>query len=302
MKASVIHQYGGPEVLTYEDYADPAVEEGQVLVRVAATSVNPVDIGRRSGRMKDIFPIKFPGVIGVDVAGTIEKVGAGVSGFAVGDRVFAMAGQAYAELCTVTASTAAKIPQGLDLIDAAALPLVTTTGIMLIVVGTGIRRGQTVLITGAAGSVGRSAVYAAKQSGATVIAAVRGKQAEQAAALGVDQVVATDDAQAMARLKKVDAVADTVGGPTAAALMSKVADGGIFASVLGPPANAKDFPSVRVVPVYAEPSPQVLLDAARAVLDGQLAIPIGQKFPLSRAADAHATFEKHGAGKVLIIQ
>src|SRR4051812_24958713 len=243
MKASVIHQYGGPEVLKYEDHADPVVEEGQVLVRVAATSVNPVDIGRRSGRMKDIFPIKFPGVIGVDVAGTVEKVGAGVSDLAVGDKIFAMAGQAYAELCTVTAATAAKVPQGLDLIEAAALPLVTTTGVMLIVLGTAIKKGQTVLITGAAGSVGRSAVYAAKQSGATVIAAVRGRQAQEAAALGVDQIVATDDAQAMAKLPKVDAVADTVGGATAAALIGKVKDGGVFASVLGPPTNAKDYPS-----------------------------------------------------------
>ena len=87
MKASVIHQYGGPDVLKYEDYADPVAGEEQVLVRVAAASINPVDLGRRSGVLKDIFPIKFPGIIGVDVSGTITQLGRGVKGFSVGDSV-----------------------------------------------------------------------------------------------------------------------------------------------------------------------------------------------------------------------
>ena len=104
MKAIVIHEYGGPEVLKFEDYADPAVGEGQVLVRVAAAGINPADIGRRSGRMKDILPIKFPGIIGADVSGTIEKLGAGVKGFSVGDKVFAYADRTYAELCAVPAT------------------------------------------------------------------------------------------------------------------------------------------------------------------------------------------------------
>jgi NADPH:quinone reductase-like Zn-dependent oxidoreductase len=301
MKASVIHQYGGPDVLTFEDYADPIVGDGQVLVRVAATSINPVDIGRRSGRMKEIFPVKFPGILGVDVAGTIVKLGAGVEGFVVGDRVFAMGQETYAEYCAVTAANLARIPEGLDPVEAAALPLVTTTGNLLIAQGTDVKAGQTVLITGAAGSVGRSAVFTAKQRGAVVIAGVRGRQSEEAATLGADRVVATDDDRALAQLAPVDAVADAVGGKTAAALLDKVRAGGAFASVLGAPANAKDYPSVRVVPVYSRPNARTLAQMARAVVEGKLTIPISRKLPLSGAAEGHAAVEKGGLGKVLLM-
>ena len=93
MKAIVVHQYGGPEVLKYEDYPDPVAGQGEVLVRVAAASVNPIDYKRRAGLTKDFYPMKFPGLIGVDLAGTVINIGPGVEGFAIGDRVFAMADQ-----------------------------------------------------------------------------------------------------------------------------------------------------------------------------------------------------------------
>src|SRR5450432_1496157 len=128
MKAIVVHEYGGPEVLKYEEYPDPVPGTGEVLVRVAASSVNPIDYKRRAGLTKDFYPLKFPGLIGVDIAGTVPKIGPGVEGFSVGDQVFAMAADSYAELCVVNAAILAKIPKGLDLIRAAALPLVTTTG------------------------------------------------------------------------------------------------------------------------------------------------------------------------------
>jgi NADPH:quinone reductase-like Zn-dependent oxidoreductase len=162
MKAVVVHQYGGPEVLQFEEYPDPVAGRGEVLVRVAATSVNPIDYKRRAGLMKDFYPIHFPGLVGVDVAGTVVTVGPGVEGFSRGDQVFAMAADTYAELCVVKAAILAKVPKGLDLIQAAALPLVTTTGNQLISAA-GIKSGQTVLVVGAAGNVGRSAVYTAKQ-------------------------------------------------------------------------------------------------------------------------------------------
>jgi NADPH:quinone reductase-like Zn-dependent oxidoreductase len=182
MKAVVVHKYGGPEELKFEEFRDPVPGAGEVLVRVAATSINPFDIMRRSGAAKNAAPIKFPGVVGVDLSGTILKVGPGVSGFAVGDQVFAMADQSYAELCVVKASSLAKIPAGLDLIEAAALPLVTTTGNQLISVGTGIQSGQTVLVTGAVGNVGRSAVFTAEDRGAVVIAGVLKRQVQEAGA------------------------------------------------------------------------------------------------------------------------
>ena len=110
MKAIVVHQYGPPEVLRYEEYPDPAPGPGEVLVRVAAASVNPVDYKRRAGLTTEFYPLKFPGLIGVDVAGTVIRLGPGVEGFSIGDPVFAMADDTDAELCVVKASMLAKVP------------------------------------------------------------------------------------------------------------------------------------------------------------------------------------------------
>src|ERR1700722_5702153 len=251
MKAVVFHQYGGPEVLKFEEYPDPVAGPGEVLVRVAATSVNPIDYKRRAGLTKDFYPIKFPGLMGVDIAGTIVTVGPGVEGFSRGDQVFAMAADTYAELCVVKAAILAKVPKGLDLIQAAALPLVTTTGNQLLS-ATGIKAGQTVLVVGAIGNVGRSAGFTAKQRGATVIAGVLKTQIEQAKAIGADKAVATDDDTAIANLATLDAGADTVGGRTAEKLIAKVKPGGVYASVVDVPQNAAKYPSVKVVHVFSK--------------------------------------------------
>src|SRR5438045_8583043 len=111
MKAVVVHQYGGPEVLKFEEYPDPVPSAGEVLVRVAATSVNPIDYKRRAGLTKDFYPLTFPGLIGVDLAGIVVKVGPNVEGFSAGDQVFAVAANTYAELCVVKANILARIPQ-----------------------------------------------------------------------------------------------------------------------------------------------------------------------------------------------
>jgi Alcohol dehydrogenase GroES-like domain len=169
MKAIVVSQYGGPEVMEYKDFPDPVPGPDEVLVRVAATSVNPIDLKRRSGEAKAFLPITFPGILGVDVAGTVISSGSAVEGFQAGDHVFGMADQTYAELCVAKAENLAKIPKGLDPVEAAALPLVTTTGFQLIRNGAVVHREQTLLVTGALGNVGRSAVYTAKSLGAKVI-------------------------------------------------------------------------------------------------------------------------------------
>jgi NADPH:quinone reductase-like Zn-dependent oxidoreductase len=300
MKAIVVHQYGGPEVLKFEEYPDPVPGPGQVLIRVAAASVNPIDFKRRAGLTKDFYPIQFPGRIGVDVAGTVVKVGPGVEGFAVGDQVFAMADDTYAEFCVVNAAVLAKIPKGLDLVQAAALPLVTTTGNQLLS-ATGTKAGQTVMVVGAVGSVGRSAVFTAKERGATVIAAVLKRQMDEAKTVGADHVVATDDDTAIANLPPLDAVADAVGGRTAEKLIAKVKPGGLFASVVRAPQNAANYPSVRVVFVFSKFDRKTLEFMAEAVRDGKLVIPISQRLPLRRAADAQAAAEKGGIGKILLV-
>jgi NADPH:quinone reductase-like Zn-dependent oxidoreductase len=300
MKAIVVHEYGGPEVLKFEEYPDPVPGPGEVLVRVAAASVNPIDYKRRAGLTKDFYPLKFPGLIGVDMSGTVVKTGPGVEGFSAGDQVFAMADNTYAELCVVKAAVLAKVPKGLDLIEAAALPLVTVTGNQL-ATATEIKAGQTVLITGAVGGVGRSAVFTAKDRGTKVIAGVRKSQIAEAKTLGADQVVATDDDTAIANLPPLDAVADTVDGATAQKLIAKVKTGGVFASVVGPPQNAAEYPSVKVAPVFSTFDRKTLEFMSEAVRDGKLVIPIGPKMPLSKAAEAQALAEKGGIGKILLV-
>jgi NADPH:quinone reductase-like Zn-dependent oxidoreductase len=300
MKAIVVHEYGGPEVLKFEDYPDPVPGPGEILVRVAAASVNPIDYKRRAGLTKDFYPMKFPSLIGVDMAGTVVELGPGVEGFSVGDQVFAMADNTYAQLCVVKAAVLAKVPQGLDLIQAAALPLATITGNQLMS-ATEIKTGQTVLVVGAVGNVGRSAVFTAKSRGATVSAGVLKKQTDEAKTTGVDQVVATDDDTAIANLPPLDAVADAVGGKTAEKLIAKVKAGGVYASVVEAPQNAAKYPSVKVVHVFSKFDRKTLEFMAEAVRDGKLIIPISQKLPLSKAAEAQATAEKGGVGKILLV-
>jgi NADPH:quinone reductase-like Zn-dependent oxidoreductase len=303
MKAIVLHEYGGPEKLKFEDFPDPVPGEGEVLVRLAATSVNPVDYKMRSGEAKERFPVQFPGIIGRDVAGVVRSLGPKVDGmgFAPGDKVIAFASATYAELVVVKATDLAHLPEGLDLVEAAALPLVTLTGEQLISRGAKVQRGQTILVTGAVGGVGRTAVFVAKKAGATVIAGVRKSQLKEAGSLGADQVIALDDEAAMDKLGFLDAVADTVNHETAEKLIGKVKQGGTFASVLGPPPNAKLHPTVHVESVRAVPDAAMLRTLAEDVLAGRFKIPIDRMLPLEKAAEAHAAAEKGGIGKVLLL-
>jgi NADPH:quinone reductase-like Zn-dependent oxidoreductase len=301
MKAIVIHGYGGPDVLKYEDYPDPVPSAGEVLVRVAASSVNPFDFKVRSGSLRDFIPISFPAVLGPDVSGTVESVGPGVTTFAPGDKVFTAASQTYAARCVVEAAHLVKIPERADVVQMAALPTVTTTGGQLASLALGGKTGATVLVTGAVGNVGRSAVYTAKSRGARVVAGVLKRQLANAHAIGADGIVALDDAEAVQALEPVDAVADTVGGPTADEVIKKVKSGGIFASVLGPPSTAASYPKVQVKPMVVSPDPALLLEMAEAVQKGAFSIPLGEKFSLVDAAKAHAAAEKGSAGKILLL-
>lgn len=301
MKAIVLHEYGGPEKLKYEDMPDPVPAEGEVLVRIAATSVNPVDYKMRSGEAQARFPVQFPGILGRDLSGVVRALGPGVTGFAPGDKVIAVASATYAELAAVKADDLTHLPEGLDLVEAAALPLVTLTGEQLISRGVKVQAGQTVLVTGALGGVGRTAVYTAKKAGAVVLAGVRKSQIKQAAELGADHVLALDDKDAMDKLGFIDAVADTVGHETAENLLAKVKPGGVFASVLGPPANAWMHPTVHIEAVRAVPDAALLRTLAEDVAAGRFKIPIDRMVPLEDAAEAQAAAEKGGIGKVLLL-
>ncbi len=301
MKAVVLHEYGGPDKLKYEDVPDPVAGDGQVLVRVAAASVNPIDFKLRSGAMKAFVPLELPTILGRDFSGIVREVGKGVNGFKLGDKVMAVGNGAYAELVVVAAQDLALVPEKLDLVKAAALPLVTLTGEQLIALGTKIQAGQTVLITGALGGVGRSAVWTAKKAGAKVIAGVKKSQVKEAAGLGADQVLALDDAAAMEKLGFVDAVADTVDGETGQKLLAKVKQGGVYASVVGPPANAAMHPTVKIEAVQSKPDAATVRSMAEDVAAGKLVIPIDRMVPLAEAANAQAAAEKGGIGKILLL-
>jgi NADPH:quinone reductase-like Zn-dependent oxidoreductase len=231
----------------------------------------------------------------------VVRVGPGGDAVSAGDKVLAWASHTYAELCAVKAELLAKVPDGLDLVEAAALPLVTTTGSELISVAAGVKAGQTVLVSGAFGGVGRSAVFAAKKQGAKVVAGVLKKQLATAASLGVDEVVALDDESAMKALAPVDVVANTVRGKTAEQLLGKVKSSGIFASVTGAPANAKDYPSVKVAAFVSRQDAGTLGRMAQAVAARKLVIPIDRKLRLKDAAEGHAIVGKGGTGKVLLL-
>jgi NADPH:quinone reductase-like Zn-dependent oxidoreductase len=301
MKASVIHEYGGPDVLKYEDYPDPILQPGEVLVRVAAAGVNPIDALERSGETREWRPVKFPGVLGCDLSGTVEKLGPGATGLSVGDQVLACIDHTYAEHCAAKAELFAKLPQGMNLVDAAALPLVTITGSQLIIIGAEAKPGQTVLVSGAAGGVGRSAVFAAKDRGAVVIAGVLKKQLDGAKNLGADRVIALDDPASLGELQQVDIVANTVRGKTAEDLLAKVKPGGTFVSVTGVPANAGQYPGVRAIAFVSKQDRKSLEYTVEAVRAGKLTIPVGSRLPLRNAAEAHAALARGGAGKILLL-
>ena len=301
MKAVVLHEYGPPKNLKYEDVPDPIPAEGEVLIRLAATSVNPIDYKLRSGAAKNRYHIELPIILGRDIAGTIRTLGPGVTNFNPGDKVIALGNKTYAELVTVKASDVALLPEGLDLIEAAALPLVTLTGEQLLTLGTKIQKGQTILITGAVGGVGRSAVWTAKKAGAIVIAGVRKSQLTEAAQIGADSTLALDDDAAMQKLGFIDAIADTVGGETAQLLLAKVKPGGTFASVLGPPTNAAMNPTIQIAPVQVVPDAAKLRTMAEDTLAGHFKIPIDRMLPLEKTAEAHAEAEKGTKGKILLL-
>jgi NADPH:quinone reductase-like Zn-dependent oxidoreductase len=303
LKAVRLFEYGGPENLKFEvDVPEPALGADSVLVEAAATSVNPIDWKIRSGaRQKDI-PLTLPAILGRDVSGVVRAVGSNARAFKPGDRVIALTHAAYAELVAVEGSLLTHLPEGVDLVDAAAIPLVALTGDQLVRHAARAESGQTYLVSGALGSVGRAAVHTAKKLGVNVIAGVRARQLPEAAALGVSNAVAVDDESAIARLAMVDGVIDTIGGETAAKLFARVKNGGSFAyaSVLPDGVSATN-PTVRVTRVLARPDASKVREFADDIRDGKFLLPISQRLPLQDAARAHALAQRGGSGKIVLV-
>jgi NADPH:quinone reductase-like Zn-dependent oxidoreductase len=286
--------------MKYQDMPDPRLGPGDVLVRVAGIGINPEDMLEREGAVKG-WELHFPAIIGLDVSGTVFATGDGVTDLTVGERVCGWSYHTYAELVADKATLFAKVPEAMDLVDAAAIPLAGVTGSQLISVASGLRSGQTVLVSGATGAVGRSAVYMAKVLGAHVIAGVQRFQFDQAQSIGADEMVALDEPATFATIPKVDVVANTLRGKAATDLLAKVKDGGTFASVTGEPDGARDYPKVRVVPFVSKQDRAAIASIAEAVDAGRMTIPIGRREQLKNAGAAQAAFTKGGIGKVLLI-
>lgn len=297
MRAIVIDQYGGPEVLREAELPVPVLREGQVLVKVRAAAVNPADAKWRAGHFASFAPVMFPHVLGYDIAGDVVAGGE----IAPGTRVAAMLDTqekgGYAEFAAVDASSLAVLPPTLPYETAAAIPTAGLTGVQL-VDAAGIEPGQRILITGAVGAVGRFALHAARQMGAQVVAAVRRYQKEEARRLGADDALALGEEQWVKG--SFDHVLDTLGGDAVAALCRQVAAGGKILSVATrpiPSAALKTAPEFLAV----QPSGRSLSQLVCAVAAGDISVPIADVLSFEAAAAAHRLVEDGGlAGKVVL--
>jgi NADPH:quinone reductase-like Zn-dependent oxidoreductase len=303
MKAVRLHEYGGPEKLIFElNVPEPQIGGNTVLIAAAAASVNPIDWKMRSGARQKDFPLMLPAILGRDVSGVVQAVGANVRHFKPGERVLALSNATYAELVAVDDSDVTHLPDGVELTDAAAIPLIALTGDQLVRQATGLQKGQVILVTGALGGVGRAAVHTAKKIGAQVIAGVRGKEIEAARSLNVAGILAIDDEDAIANFQLLDAIADTVGGDVAAKLIAKIKPGGSFGYTAKLPESAASTnPSVKITRVFAKPDPSKVREFADDLRDGKFILPIGRRIPLRDAAEAHVLAERGGIGKILLL-
>ncbi len=301
MRAVVLTAYGDVDKLSLREMPDPHADDDAIVVRVAGAGINPIDWKMRSGAARERFPVSFPAILGRDASGTVVKVGRKVSSFLRGDPVFGLVDGGYAELVAGNATHWAKVPEGLDVAEAGALPLVLLAGAQLIEQAVNPAEGDVVMVTGATGSVGRVAVHAAKMRGAYVWAGVRGAQRSAATKLGVDGIVALDDEREIQNLPTLDSIADTVGGDTLKRLYGKLKRGGVIGSVLGGPPGATEL-GVVVHAFMAHADAETLVKYGVEVAERRLAIPIAIKRPLAEAAQAQAFAEtQHPPGKVLLL-
>ena len=299
MKAVVLTVYGDVSGLEIREIPEPAPGAHEILVRMAGASINPIDWKLRSGALRAYMPLQLPTILGNDASGEVIAVGSRVTSFKVGDRVLGRAKATYAELIVGPADNWASVPAKMDVADAGALPVVVLTGAQLIEEAIDAREGATILITGATGSVGRVAVFAARARGARVWAGVRRVHKAEAEKLGAAGVVALDDDAEVDRLPPLDAIADTVGGETTKKLLGRVKPGGVIGSVVGEPAGAKERGLV-VNGMVSHADSRRLAQLAAAVAEGKLVVPIARSFPLAQAREAHRFAERGAGGKVLL--
>jgi NADPH:quinone reductase-like Zn-dependent oxidoreductase len=306
MKAIRIHNYGGPEVLQYEDAPRPEPQVGEVLVRVQAAGVNPIDWKIREGHMKDFWPHKFPLILGWDTSGTVEEVGPGVSRFKIGDEVYSVSDPtrdgAYADYIVIREAELALKPSSLHHIRAAAVPLAALTAWQSLFDTAQLQPGQLVLIHAGSGGVGHFAVQLAKWKGAYVFATASTKNQDSLRELGVDKAIDYTQQRFEDVARNIDIVLDTLGGETQERSWSVLKKDGLLASLVEPPSEAKaEALGVRAAFVAGHPSGDQLAEIAKVIDSGNLAPTIDRILPLSEARRAHQLSQSgHTHGKIVL--
>jgi NADPH:quinone reductase-like Zn-dependent oxidoreductase len=306
MKAIRIHTYGGPEVLKYEDASRPQAGEGEVLIRVHAAGVNPVDSAIRGGLVKEIFPVSLPWIPGSDVSGVIEEVGPNVTRFKKGDEVFALLnpakGGTYAEYVVVNEWELALKPKSLHHIRAAAVPVAAVTAWNALFETAQLQSGQRVLIHGGAGGVGHFAVQLAKWKGAHVIATASARNHELISELGADEVIDYHAQKFENVAREIDIVLDTIGSDTQEHSWKVLKQGGILVSVVQPPSEEKaKAAGARGAMVQSRPDGAKLAEIAKIIDSGNLAPVIDRILPLSEARRAQELSQSgHTRGKIVL--
>jgi NADPH:quinone reductase-like Zn-dependent oxidoreductase len=292
MKAVRIHTYGGPEVLTYEEAPLPLIGDDDVLIRVYAAAVNPVDWKIRAGHLQDFIPYQLPLILGWDVSGVVEAVGANVTTFKPGDQVYSRPNLerngAYAEYIAVNASEVAFKPKTLNHNQAAAVPLAGITAWHALFEAAQLSAGQRVLIHAAAGGVGSYAVQFARWKGAYVIGTASARNREFLLELGADEVIDYQSTRFEDGLEPVDVVFDTIGGDVQDRSWQVIKPGGILVSVISPPSEATAAAHhCRSAYVFIQPRADWLAEIGQLIDAGQVKPIIETVLPLSQAAEAH---------------
>ncbi len=307
MKAIRFHQYGGPEVLKYEDAPKPEAGAGEVLVRVHATSVNPVDWKIRAGYLRGFREYALPFILGWDVSGVVESVGPGVSQWKAGDEVFgkpdlARSG-AYAEYVAVREGEIARKPVGLDHVHAAALPLAGLTAWQALFDVAELKAGQKVLIHAAAGGVGSLAVQFAKVKGLFVAGTASGRNQNFLKELGVDQPVDYETTRFEDVVHDADAVIDALGGEIRTRSWKALKKGGIVAALIGGPPSDEGAKAlgVRQTVMWVQPNPAELAEIGSLAASGKIRVLIDAVLPLRDAAKAHEMSQtERTRGKIVL--
>src|SRR5437868_13388777 len=306
MKAVFVHEFGGPEVLKYEDAPRPEPKDDEILVRVIAAGVNPVDAYARQGMLAKRGLDNRPSIIGYDIAGVVEKTGANAKKFKAGDAVYSylsvMRGGGYAEFAVAKESETALKPRNINFVEAAAVPLAATTAWQALVDTAKIDKGQTVLIHGGSGGVGSFAIPIAKAHGAKVIATASTAHQDLLKQLGVDQAIDYTKQKFEEIAKDVDVVLDSVGKDTLARSYGVVKKGGFIATLVARLDQAElDKHGIRGASIGANPDAKVLEELTKLIEARKMTPIVSQTFPLAEASKAHQQIETHHTlGKIVL--